>query len=85
MSIPTLGKQGAPFDERIYDRVREVHGRHPELTIGIDGGVGEKNIAELARAGARRFGVGSAITKTPDPASAYAHLMEVAETGIITT
>ena len=82
MSIPVLGRQGAPFDERIFERIRTLHAKHPELTIGIDGGVGESNISNLSKAGARRFGVGSAITKTPNPAAAYAHLLEVAGAGV---
>jgi len=77
MSIPTLGKQGAPFDERIYERVKELHAKYPEIVMGIDGGVSEENIGKLADAGASRFGVGSAITKTPDPASTYEHLLHM--------
>jgi len=82
MSIPTLGKQGAPFDERIYERVRALHAKYPELMIGIDGGVGESNIRELVRAGAKRFGVGSAITKTPDPSAAYTHLLQFVDSAL---
>jgi ribulose-phosphate 3-epimerase len=78
MSIAKLGKQGAPFDERIFERVSELHEKHPELVIAVDGGVGPANIAQLVHAGATRFGVGSAITKAPDPGQAYAHLMELA-------
>jgi len=29
MSIPSLGKQGAPFDDRIYDRIRALHTKIP--------------------------------------------------------
>jgi ribulose-phosphate 3-epimerase len=79
MSIPSLGKQGAPFDERIYDRIKEIHAKYPELVIGIDGGVSENTIGELARAGASRFGVGSAITKTPNPEAAYSHLLSLVQ------
>ncbi len=79
MSIPTLGKQGAPFDERIFARIRELHQKYPELVIAVDGGVGDKNIVELVKAGATRFGVGSAITKTADPAAAYHSLFNVVE------
>jgi len=79
MSIAALGKQGAPFDERIYERVRTFHARYPDAIIAIDGGVSEKNIAKLAQAGASRFSVGSAIAKAPDPAAAYAQLNRLAE------
>jgi ribulose-phosphate 3-epimerase len=79
MSIATLGKQGAPFDERVYDRIREVHSKYPELRIEIDGGVSEKTLPELIRAGASYFSVGSAITKTPNPAAAYSQLLSLTQ------
>lgn len=79
MSIATLGKQGAPYDVRAVARIKELHTTYPELVLSVDGGVSEKNIAELARAGASRFGVGSAITKAPDPKEAYRNLKALAE------
>ena len=79
MSIPTLGKQGAPFSESIYEKISMLHKKYPELVIGVDGGVSDHNIRKLVEAGATRFGVGSAITKTADPAEAYAHLIRVGE------
>jgi ribulose-phosphate 3-epimerase len=82
MSIPRLGAQGAPFDARAYDRIKELRASYPSLTIAVDGGVSEGNIAELARAGARRFGVGSAISKASDPKAAYEKLKALAEGAI---
>ena len=67
MSIASLGYQGAKFEERVTPRIEELHAQYPELVIEVDGGVSEANIAELVRAGARRFGVGSAIMKAGDP------------------
>lgn len=82
MSIATLGKQGAPYDARAALRIEELRAKYPDLVIEVDGGVSEKNIAELARAGATRFGVGSAITKAPDPQAAYEHLKATAESAL---
>ncbi len=82
MSIATLGAQGAPFDARVIPRIAELHAQYPELTIAVDGGVSEKNITELVRAGARRFGVGSAISKAENPSEAYVHIKEVAESAV---
>lgn len=79
MSIATLGRQGAPFEPRVVVRIEELHTHYPELVISVDGGVSEKNIAALVRAGATRFGVGSAITKATDPKSAYEQLKTIAE------
>lgn len=82
MSIATLGAQGAAYDARAVARIKELHTKYPELVISVDGGVSEKNIAELTRAGARRFGVGSAITKAPDPEEAYRNLKATAENAL---
>ncbi|MBI5457468.1 hypothetical protein HY971_01960 [Candidatus Kaiserbacteria bacterium] len=82
MSIATLGKQGAPYDIRAIARIGELHSKYPTLTISVDGGVSMKNIAELTRAGARRFGVGSAITKAENPKVAYEQLKSLAESAL---
>lgn len=78
MSIAKLGAQGAPFEPRIFPRIEELHAKYPDLTIAIDGGVSATNIADLVRAGARRFGIGSAISKAPDPKAAYEDLKAIA-------
>jgi len=82
MSIAKLGYQGAPFDSGIFERIRQVHAAYPQLVIEIDGGVSENNIEELVRAGASRFGVGSAITKAPDMKAAYENLKLLAENAV---
>ena len=82
MSIARLGYQGAPFESRVFDRIAELHAGRPDLVIEVDGGVSESNIAELVRAGASRFGVGSAIMKTDDPKAAYERLLSLAESAI---
>ena len=82
MSIASLGYQGANFEERVLPRIEELHEQYPSLVIEIDGGVSEKNIEMLVRAGARRFGVGSAIMKAEDPAAAYATLKTLAESAL---
>lgn len=79
MTIATIGAQGIPFDERGYGRVADLHARYPDLVIEVDGGVGKEQIATLARAGASRFSVGSAISKSPDPAQTHRELLELAQ------
>lgn len=82
MSIARLGSQGAPFDARVYDRIRELHALHPALTIAVDGGVSLDTIEDLVRAGASRFGVGSAISKALDASEAYRELKKRAQSAI---
>lgn len=59
MSIAEIGGQGHPLDERIFDRIKRVREKFPQLIISIDGGVGETNIEKLKNLGANRFVVGS--------------------------
>jgi ribulose-phosphate 3-epimerase len=82
MSIASIGVQGIPHDARVLPRIRDLHARHPELLIGVDGGVAASNIADLVRAGASRFGVGAAISKAPDPKAAYEQLKSIAESAL---
>lgn len=82
MSIAKLGYQGAAFEPSVVGRIRELHASYPAVVIEVDGGVSEHNIAELVRAGATRFGVGSAITKAPNPESAYKNLKILAESAL---
>src|SRR3989344_2474143 len=79
MSIARIGTQGIPYEPSAPERVRAFHEMYPEMLISVDGGVSESNIADLARAGARRFGVGSAIAKAPDPQAAFTELLTLAE------
>jgi ribulose-phosphate 3-epimerase len=79
MTIASVGRQGIPFDERAYGRVADLHARYPDLVIEVDGGVSATHIATLARAGATRFSVGSAIAKSADPAQIHKELLDLAQ------
>ena len=83
MSIATVGTQGIPYDTRAPARIAEFHARYPETLISVDGGVAMANIADLTRAGATRFGVGSAIMKSENPKAAYEALKKIAEEAIL--
>ncbi|MDE1966291.1 MAG: hypothetical protein KGI41_03575 [Patescibacteria group bacterium] len=79
MCIPRIGTQGIPFAEESIARVAEFHRRYPDTPIAVDGGVSEKNIEALARAGTTCFAVGSAIAKAEEPAAQYRRLLALAE------
>src|SRR3989338_6980876 len=83
MSIATIGKQGIPYEPSAVARIAEFHDDYPDILISVDGGVSKDNIGDLVRAGARRFGIGSALMKTPDPASTYKALLALAQKAII--
>lgn len=59
MSIEKIGAQGHPFDERIFDRIKLVREKFPNLILSVDGGVGVKNFEKLKDLGVNRFVVGS--------------------------
>jgi len=78
LSVETIGAQGAPFDPRAIDRIRELHTRFPDLPLMVDGGINESNIASLVQAGASRFSVGSAIAMAENPGTEYTTLLSLA-------
>jgi ribulose-phosphate 3-epimerase len=78
MGIAKIGSQGQPFDERVLERVSELHAQYPELLISIDGSVNAETLPRLRKAGARRFVSGSAILSAPNPYEAFRNLESLA-------
>jgi len=68
------GFYGAKFIPGVLDKIVDLRKNYPELEIGIDGGIKESNIAEIARTGVDFICVGSAIFLQPDPAASYSRL-----------
>ena len=75
------GFYGAKFLPEVLDKVVELRARKPNLEIGVDGGIKEGNIAEVARLGVDYICVGSAIFVQPDPAEAFRRLQSLADQG----
>lgn len=85
MSVnPGFGGQG--FIEGTYDKVRALSAmcsRHEvSPIIEIDGGVSLSNARALAAAGAQMLVAGSAVFKSPDPASIVREMRELASLGL---
>lgn len=78
MGIAKIGAQGQGFDERVFERIKEIRRDFPYLSITIDGSVNQKTIKNLVEAGVDRFICGSAITKASDPEEAYRELVFIA-------
>ena len=81
MAIAEIGSQGKSFDERVISRIEELHAAYPDMMVAVDGGVSEATIETLVRAGANRMSVGSAISKSADPAGTYMQILERAQRG----
>ena len=79
MGIAEIGYHGHPFEQKTLEKISVLRTRHPGGIIEIDGGVSEKNIPGIVRAGATRIIAGSAIFSADDPGRAYDTLVQSAE------
>lgn len=61
------GAQGRPFDRRALGKIRALRRRYPRLEIAVDGGLNERTIPAVVKAGADRLVVGSAIVNAENP------------------
>jgi len=73
------GFYGAKFLPEVLDKVMELRARKPNLEIGVDGGIKDANIADVARLGLDHICVGSAIFAQPDPGQSFRRLQALAE------
>lgn len=78
MGSDTIGFHGVPLDERVVEKLEDIHARWPEVTIGVDIGVSEETLPTLMAAGATRFAVGSAVLEAAEPKVAYNTLVDIA-------
>lgn len=53
------GFNGSAVVESVVDKIATFHQRYPHIYVEVDGGVSDRNIAKLAKAGAQRVAVGS--------------------------
>lgn len=72
------GFYGSQFISSVLDKIAELRRACPTLKLGIDGGIKESNIAQIATSGVNEIFVGSAIFLAPDPAAAYKKLKATA-------
>jgi ribulose-phosphate 3-epimerase len=77
------GFYGAKFIPEVLDKIVELRKAQPSLSLGIDGGVKESNIAEIAGKGVNEIFVGSAILLQPDPGQAYRKLTTLAREAVV--
>jgi ribulose-phosphate 3-epimerase len=74
------GFYGAKFIPEVLDKIADFRSLHPNLEIGIDGGIKEDNIAEIARTGVDVICIGSAIFQQSEPGESYRRLTTLAQT-----
>jgi ribulose-phosphate 3-epimerase len=77
-----LGQFGGHANLDLLNKVRELKRHRPQLEVGWDGGVNERNISQIVFAGVDVFDVGGFIQNADDPHRAYRVLARIAdETG----
>jgi ribulose-phosphate 3-epimerase len=75
------GFYGSEFVPEVLEKLAEFRSARPDAEIGVDGGIKESNIAQVARVGVDVIYVGSAIFLQPRPAEAFRRLMTLAKEG----
>jgi len=73
------GYYGAKFIPEVLNKISDFRKAHPVMEVGIDGGIKDSNIAEIAATGVNVIYIGSAIYLQPDPADSYRRLTKLAE------
>jgi ribulose-phosphate 3-epimerase len=73
----SLGTFGGQADLGLLTKVRQLRNLKPQLEIGWDGGVNDRNAAELVKAGVDVLNTGGFVHKAQDPYAAYATLEQV--------
>jgi ribulose-phosphate 3-epimerase len=68
------GFYGAKFIPEVLDKITELRKARPNLQIGIDGGIKESNVVQIAKSGVDEICVGSAIFMQPKPGESYRKL-----------
>jgi len=73
------GQKFIPGSLGKMEALKELRARYNyRFRIEVDGGIGEENVAEVARAGAELLVVGTSVFRTADPGEAYRKLKHLA-------
>jgi len=72
------GFYGSQFMPEVLGKVAELRSSSPTMEIGVDGGIKESNIAQVARVGVDIIYVGSAVFLQPQPGESFRRLQKLA-------
>ena len=75
------GFYGSQFIPEVLDKVAELRSVAAGVEIGVDGGIKEGNIAQIAQMGVDVIYVGSAIFMQTQPGDSFRHLSALAREG----
>ncbi len=66
MGNDKIGYQGVTLDEKVYENIRTMRNKYPDLPIGVDIGVNAETAPRLVEAGVTKLAAGSAIFSADD-------------------
>jgi ribulose-phosphate 3-epimerase len=72
------GFYGSKFIPEVLDKIAAFRHKHPDIEIGVDGGIKADNIVQVAQSGVDSICVGSAIFLSGNPAENYKQLVALA-------
>jgi len=75
------GFYGSKFIPEVLDKIVEFHSIQPDVETGIDGGIKESNITQIAQSGVDTIYVGSAIFSQPQPGESFHRLVALVQKG----
>ena len=75
------GFYGNQFIPEALEKVTELRRTRPKIEIGVDGGIKESNIEQVAQTGVDVIYVGSAIFLQPQPGESFRRLQSLAQKG----
>ena len=79
-----LGVQGSPADMMQMEKIALIRNMKPEVEIGWDGGANLSNIRALAHADLDVINVGSALSRSSNPAEVYQQMVaEIDKNGVV--
>jgi ribulose-phosphate 3-epimerase len=73
------GFYGSQFIPEVLEKITDFRKSRPDADIGVDGGIKESNVAQIAQLGVNSIYVGSAIFLQTDPAASFRRLTELAQ------
>ncbi len=75
------GFYGSKFLPEVMEKVLDFRSMFSGIATGVDGGIKESNVAQIARYGVDFIFVGSAIFLQPNPGESFRHLQDLAAEG----
>jgi ribulose-phosphate 3-epimerase len=77
MGSDDIGRSGVELDPAVYEKIRAIRARYPELPLAIDIGVNLETAPLLVAAGATKLVAGTVIFQAPDIAEIVDELLSI--------